>query len=77
MLWLKRVLMCQCGDEGGVVLPLSVVLVHMFVGEWDPLCALEACMDDFQVAASESELLADRDPSSLCVRAWKMSVLSP
>jgi adenosylhomocysteinase len=51
----KRALVCGYGDVGkGCAFALRGCGARVFVTEVDPICALQACMEGFQVAAMES-----------------------
>merc|ERR1712064_100258 len=48
-------LMCGYGDVGkGCAFALRGSGARVFIAECDPICALQACMEGFQVAAIES-----------------------
>jgi adenosylhomocysteinase len=51
----KRALVCGYGDVGkGCAFALRGCGARVFVTEVDPICALQACMEGFQVSAMES-----------------------
>merc|ERR1711916_336977 len=51
----KRALVCGYGDVGkGCAFALRGSGARVFIAECDPICALQACMEGFQVAAIES-----------------------
>merc|ERR1712166_375187 len=51
----KRVLICGYGDVGkGSAFAMRGAGARVFIAECDPICALQACMEGFQVAALES-----------------------
>merc|ERR1719237_84837 len=51
----KRALVCGYGDVGkGCAFALRGSGARVFVSEIDPICALQACMEGFQVATLES-----------------------
>merc|ERR1712072_1554575 len=51
----KRALVCGYGDVGkGCAFALRGCGARVFVTECDPICALQACMEGFQVATMES-----------------------
>lgn len=51
----KRALICGYGDVGkGCAFALRGAGARVFIAEIDPICALQACMEGFQVAALES-----------------------
>merc|ERR1712136_254939 len=51
----KRALVCGYGDVGkGCAFALRGSGARGFIAECDPICALQACMEGFQVAAIES-----------------------
>merc|ERR1712125_28514 len=51
----KRALVCGYGDVGkGSAFALRGAGARVFIAEIDPICALQACMEGFQVAALES-----------------------
>merc|ERR1711945_58895 len=53
----KRALVCGYGDVGkGCAFALRGSGARVFITECDPICALQACMEGFQVATMESVL---------------------
>merc|ERR1711971_538944 len=51
----KRAVICGYGDEGkGCAYAMRGCGARVFISECDPICALQACMEGFQVAAMES-----------------------
>jgi len=51
----KRALICGYGDVGkGSAFALRGAGARVFIAEIDPICALQACMEGFQVASLES-----------------------
>ena len=51
----KRVLICGYGDVGkGSAFAMRGAGARVMIAECDPICALQACMEGFQVAALES-----------------------
>merc|ERR1712188_353087 len=51
----KRVLIAGYGDVGkGCAFAMRGCGARVFITECDPICALQACMEGFQVAAMES-----------------------
>merc|ERR1739848_724212 len=51
----KRALVCGYGDVGkGCAFAMRGCGARVFITECDPICALQACMEGFQVAAMES-----------------------
>merc|ERR1712091_530533 len=51
----KRALVCGYGDVGkGCAFALRGAGARVFIAEIDPICALQACMEGFQVATLES-----------------------
>merc|ERR1712064_7806 len=51
----KRALVCGYGDVGkGCAFALRGSGARVFIAECDPICALQACMEGFQVATIES-----------------------
>merc|ERR1712185_502298 len=51
----KRALVCGYGDVGkGCAFALRGCGARVMITEVDPICALQACMEGFQVAAMES-----------------------
>jgi adenosylhomocysteinase len=51
----KRALVCGYGDVGkGSAFALRGAGARVFIAEIDPICALQACMEGFQVAALET-----------------------
>merc|ERR1712125_132944 len=55
MLGGKRVLICGCGDVGkGSAFAMRGAGARCLVAEVDPICALQACMEGFQVVKMES-----------------------
>ena len=51
----NRVLICGYGDMGkGSTFAMRGVSARVIIAECDPTCALQACMDGFQLAALES-----------------------
>jgi adenosylhomocysteinase len=51
----KRALVCGYGDVGkGCAFALRGCGARVFITEVDPICALQACMEGFQVSAMES-----------------------
>merc|ERR1712070_271931 len=51
----KRVLICGFGDVGkGSAFAMRGAGARVIIAEIDPICALQACMEGFQVAAMES-----------------------
>jgi len=51
----KRVLICGYGDVGkGSAFAMRGAGARVFIAEIDPICALQACMEGFQVAALDS-----------------------
>jgi len=63
MLWLqeKKVVVCGYGDVGkGCAASMKACGARVFVTEIDPICALQACMEGYEVKKLES-LLADGD----------------
>ena len=53
----KRVLVCGYGDVGkGSAFAMRGSGARVLIAECDPICALQACMEGFQVVAIESVL---------------------
>merc|ERR1711904_495287 len=51
----KRALICGYGDVGkGSAFAMRGAGARVLISECDPICALQACMEGFQVAAMES-----------------------
>merc|ERR1719440_2740381 len=51
----KRVLICGYGDVGkGCAFAMRGAGARVMIAEIDPICALQACMEGFQVATLES-----------------------
>merc|ERR1712100_114515 len=51
----KRALICGYGDVGkGCAFAMRGCGARVFISEIDPICALQACMEGFQVAAMDS-----------------------
>jgi adenosylhomocysteinase len=51
----KRVLICGYGDVGkGSAFAMRGAGARVMIAEIDPICALQACMEGFQVATLES-----------------------
>jgi len=57
----KKVVVCGYGDVGkGCAASMKACGARVFVTEIDPICALQACMEGYEVKKHES-LLADGD----------------
>merc|ERR1712159_981118 len=57
----KRVLICGYGDVGkGSAFAMRGCGARVIVAEIDPICALQACMEGFQVATME-EVIGEMD----------------
>merc|ERR1712000_54705 len=71
----KRAMVCGYGDVGkGCASALRGCGARVFVTEVDPICALQACMEGFQVAAMES-VVGEVDIFVSCTGNFKIITL--